>query len=442
MNRRKVAVVGAGWAGLTAAVDLVGREFDVSVFEAANEPGGRARALTFDGSTLDNGQHLLLGAYGDTLELMRRVGAAPERLLERRPLTWVVEGPGERFELRLPHAPAPVAVPWGLLRAGGFGLGERLRALAGVPRLRAPPRRDCAVATWLEDCGQPAAVQRALWAPLCLAALNAPPERASARVLARVLDEAFRRYGAADLLLPRTDLGGLFPRPAREWLQRQGACLHFGTRVRALAQQQRGWRVDAGDASGEFDHVVLATGATATARLLPDDAASRGLAERLRALGHAPITTVYLRYPAHVALPEPMVGRSDGPGQWIFDRRLTGHDGVMAVVISGDGEHMGWSRERVADAVMDQLAAAYPDWPAPQARAVVREKRATFDCAPGCDEHRIHPRGPCAGLWFAGDHVATGLPATIEGAVRAGVQCARELAVEAAPMQNRGVFHE
>lgn len=442
MSGRSVAIVGAGWAGLATAVELVRREFDVTVFEASAEPGGRARALGFDGSTVDNGQHVLLGAYGETLQLMRRVGAAPNRLLARRPLTWVLEGPGERIELRLPRAPAPVAVPWGLMRAHGFSRSERLRALASVPRLRGPPRRDCDVATWLNRCGQPAAVQRALWGPLCLAALNTPPERASARVFARVLDEAFRRHGAADLLLPRTDLGGLFPRPARDWLTRNGASLHFSTRVSSIEMQGRGWQVHAGGEVAEFDHVVLATEAHATARLLPDDDGSRAVAERLRALGHAPITTVYLRYPSQVALPEPMIGRLDGPGQWIFDRRLTGQAGVMAVVISADGEHMQWSREQVAAAVTDQLARAYPDWPAPTASTVVREKRATFDCAPGIGEHRIGVRGPCAGLWFAGDHVASGLPATIEGAVRSGVQCARELATQVAPLQERGPMHE
>lgn len=442
MSRSSVAVVGAGWAGLATAVELVRRQFDVTVFEASAEPGGRARALEFDGSTLDNGQHLLLGAYGDTLQLMRRVGAAPGRLFERRPLTWLLEGPDERIELRLPRAPAPVAVPWGLMRARGFTRAQRLRALASVPALRAPPRRDCDVASWLERCGQPAAVRRGLWAPLCLAALNTPPERASARVFARVLDEAFRRYGAADLLLPRTDLGGLFPRPARDWLARNGATLRFGARVQSMELQAQLWQVHAGGEASAFDHVVLATEARAAARLLPDDADSRAVAERLLALGHAPITTVYLRYPSQVALAEPMQGRLDGPGQWIFDRRLTGQEGVMAVVISADGAHMQWSREQVAAAVTDQLARAYPDWPAPTASTVVRDKRATFDCVPGIGEHRVGVRGPCKGLWFAGDHVATGLPATLEGAVRSAVQCARELATEVAPLQERGMMNE
>lgn len=442
MSRRSVAIVGAGWAGLATAVELVGREFDVTVFEAAAEPGGRARALEFDGSTLDNGQHLLLGAYSETLRLMRRVGASPHRLLARRPLTWVMEGEDERYELRLPRLPAPVAVPWGLLRARGFSLLDRLRALGNVPRLRSAPRRDCDLASWLDRCGQPAAVQRAFWAPLCLAALNTPPERASARVFARVLDEAFRRHGAADLLLPLTDLGGLFPRPARDWLERQGAALRWSTRVQSIEVAGRGWHVHTGAGAAEFDHVVLATEAHTAARMLPDDDGSRALGERLLALGHAPITTVYLRYPSEVVLPEPMLGRLDGPGQWVFDRRLTGQPGVMAVVISGDGEHMQWSREQVAAAVTDQLARAYPDWPAPSASQVVREKRATFDCVPGVGEYRIGARGACAGLWFAGDHVAIGLPATLEGAVRSGVQCARELATEVAPMRERGLMNE
>ena len=192
-------------------------------------------------------------------------------------------------------------------------------------------------------------------------------------------------------------------------------------------------RVDAGAASAEFDDVILAGDARASARLLPDRPGCRPLAERLRGLGAMPITTVYLRYPARVALTEPMIGRLDGVGQWVFDRRLTGQPGVMAVVISGEGEHMGWSRDGVAQAIGDQLARAHPHWPAPTAATVVREKRATFDCRPGTDEVRVGVQGPAPGLWFAGDHVATGLPATIEGAVRAGVQCAR--AVDAAVAQ-------
>lgn len=427
MHGGRVAVVGAGWGGLTAAVELVGRNHPVTVFEAAPAPGGRARALEIDGQSLDNGQHLLLGAYRDTLRLMRTVGADPERLFERRPLALRLGGASERFELELPRGPASLALALGLLRSVGPSVGDRLRALAGAAGLRRPPQPDCDAATWLSRCGQPPSLQRGLWAPLCLAALNVPPERASARVLARVLAEAFRGGGASDLLLPRTDLGGLFPRPARDWLARHGAEVLCGRRVRALEAGAAGWRLDAGAASGTFDHVVLAGDARASAQLLPADLGCRPIAERLGALGSAPITTVYLRYPARVALAEPMVGRLDAPGQWIFDRRLTGQPGVMAVVVSGEGEHMAGSRERLAAEITAQLARAFPHWPPPEATTVVREKRATFDCRPGSDERRVGVHGPLPGLWFAGDHVASGLPATIEGAVRAGIECARAL---------------
>lgn len=420
-----VAIVGAGWGGLAAAVELVARGHAVHLLEAAPAPGGRARGLTLGGLPLDNGQHLLLGAYRETLRLMRRVGADPGRLLARRRLALTLEGPGERFALRLPPGPAPAALVAALATARGIPARDRWRALARAPRLRRAPARETSAAAWLDACGQPPSLRRALWDPLCLAALNAPAGRASASVFARVLAEAFGGRGASDLLLPRTDLGGLFPRPAVAWLRAHGAAISFGARVRALTPVPGGWRLDTGDGPVHARHAVLATDAAAAAALLPDEPECRPAAERLRRLGAAPITTIYLRYDERVALPAPMLGRLDAPGQWLFDRRLTGQPGVVAVVISGDGPHMGRDRDALAAEAAAQLARAHPDWPRPEPLGVVRERRATFDCRAGSDALRGDVAGPLPGLWLAGDHVATGLPATLEGAVRAGTRCAR-----------------
>ncbi len=174
--------------------------------------------------------------------------------------------------------------------------------------------------------------------------------------------------------------------------------------------------------------MVLATDPAAAARLLPGDDASRGHARRLRALGAAPIATVYLDYGPDYDTGQPprdaMTGRLDPPGQWVFDRRLTGSPGVLAVVVSGHGPHERMSRDALARAVIGQLAGNPQSGPAPRILGVVREKRATFDPRPGIESLRVGTHGPRAGLWYAGDHVDTGLPATIEGAVRAGRLCA------------------
>lgn len=421
-HTRRVAVVGAGWAGLTTAVALTRRGHAVSVFEAGADTGGRARRLAFDGHTLDNGQHLLLGAYRATLDAMRAVGVDPERVLERRPLTLRLDSARASLDLRVSRRGGRAALAWALAAMRGVDRRDRLQALLRAPALRRIPTTDRPAADWLHDCGQPAVVIERLWAPLCLAALNASPAAASARLLARVLQEAFGGAGASHVLLPRSDLGALFPAPATQWLRDRGQTIRTGTRVRSLQPAGRAWRVD--DTDGVFDDVVLATDPVAAARLLPDDAAGHAHAERLRALGAAPIATVYLDYGPGWRLDTPMLGRLDGPGQWIFDRHLTGSPGVLAVVISGRGDHEHWSRGELARAVGAQLAVALPAWPQPRVVGVVREKRATFDPRPGIEALRVGIEGSHPHLWYAGDHVNTGLPATIEGAVRAGRQCA------------------
>ncbi len=423
---RRVAIIGGGWSGLATAVDLTLRGFAVSVFEANGEPGGRARRLMLDGHTLDNGQHLLLGAYHSTLDMMRTIGVDPERVLRRERLALRLASAEAVFELRVPGRGGRAALAWALATMRGVSAADRFRALAHAQALRRLPLQDQPATDWLIACGQPQVVIERLWGPLCLAALNAAPEQASARLFARVLKEAFRSARASDLLLPRVDLGALFPRPARDWLVDRGQRVDTNTRVRALVPEAHGWRLDCADMI--FDEVVLATDPSATARLLADDDASRDHAHRLRALGAAPITTVYLDYgpaPGADRPPRaPMTGRLDAPGQWVFDRHLTGSPGVLAVVVSGRGPHERMSRDDLARAVIGQLAGDPLCATAPRILGVVREKRATFDPRPGIESLRVGTQGPRPGLWYAGDHVDTGLPATIEGAVRAGRLCA------------------
>ena len=180
----RVAVVGAGWAGLAAAVELVDQGQNVTLYEAGRVAGGRARSVEWNGLTLDNGQHILLGAYRDTLALMQRVGADPARCFIRQPLQ-ILDPSG--FCLRLPTLPAPLNVAWGLLAAQQVSLLEKLKTalwMQGIKwrRFRLPSQHaeTLTVAEWLNRAGQTGQLRRHLWEPLCLAALNTPAERASA----------------------------------------------------------------------------------------------------------------------------------------------------------------------------------------------------------------------------------------------------------------------
>ena len=213
MAAPRLAVVGAGWAGLAAAVEACALGAQVSLLEMAPQAGGRARSV----GELDNGQHILIGAYTDTLALMRRVGADPEALLLRQPLR--LRYP-EHDTLQLPGGPPTLAFARAVVACRAWPWPARLNLLRhslgwAVTGFRCPP--DWSVARLCS--GLPAPVRADLVEPLCVAALNTPAQLASAQVFLRVLKDAlFSGPGSADLLLPRQGLSALLPAPALAWL--------------------------------------------------------------------------------------------------------------------------------------------------------------------------------------------------------------------------------
>jgi squalene-associated FAD-dependent desaturase len=407
----KVAIVGGGWAGIAAAVSLADAGHDIAVFEMAPQLGGRARSVAGE-PPYDNGQHILIGAYRDSLALMRRLGVDPQQVLTRLPLA--LPYPGEPG-LRLPPGPPLLSFSRGVLGHAGWPLRARLGLLLAASGwlmrgFRCDPRLSVA-----ELCaGLPAVLQRDLVEPLCVAALNTPAPRASAQVFLRVLKDAlFSGAGSADLLLPRRPLSELLAGPATAWL---GERLRLGRRVQKI---DPGWRVD-GDA---FDAVVLACTSVEAARLTAELAPA--WSATAQGLGFEPIITVYLDSPGS-ALPAPMLALREGPdapAQFVFDHgQLGGAPGRFAFVVSGAAPWV--ARGGCAEAVLAQAQQAL-DWATPPViDRTLTEKRATFACTPGFapPPARIAP-----GLWAAGDYIAGPYPATLEGAVRSGRAAAQGL---------------
>jgi len=414
---RRVAVIGGGWAGLAAAVHATRAGHRVTVLEMAPQLGGRARQIDSHGMALDNGQHILIGAYTETLALMQLVGVDLTRALRRLPLRVTYpDGTGLQMAAGKP-VPAFLraiatypgwtrADKWALLRtAGGWALrGFRCDPTWTVSQLTAR---------------LPAAVRDALLDPLCVAALNTPADQASAQVFLRVLKDAlFSGPGSADLLLPRWRLSALWPDPAGRWLAAQGAEVHLSRRVDSLSPRaEGGWDVD----GTAFDAVVLACTAHEAARLT--DGFEPGWAETARGLQYEPIVTVYAHSP-ETRLPQPMMAlRSDSrqPAQFVFDLGiLCGMEGVLAFVVSGAAPWVAQGADATMAATLRQGQQAL----AGQLRApltglrAVNEKRATFLCTPGLKRPPMVVR---PGLFAAGDYTDGPYPATLEGAIRAGL---------------------
>lgn len=433
----KVAVVGAGWAGLSAAVHACQAGHAVSLFEASATPGGRARALELalpDGSrtTVDNGQHILIGAYQSTLALMRTVGVNPDSALLRLPLALrSPDGSG----LALPRLPAPLDAVAGVLGARGWSWADRWSLLRATLAWQWRGFR-CQPSDSVSDLcrGVRPRVMQTLLDPLCVSALNTPAHQASGQVFLRVLqDSLFGGAGASNLLLPRTDLGVLLPQAACRWLQAQGAQVQLGRRVQGLAPTPSGWEVE----GSPFDAVILATSASnlPPALISIAQSATNSIATAIghwhaqaTQLAHEAIATVYTWAPGATPLPRPMLAlpsHAAQPAQFVFDRgQLGGPPGLWAFVVSAaQGE-----RSALAAAVLAQGQQQLAPWLNGQALHVLQtvvEKRATFACTPGLQRP---PSAVAPGLWACGDYVDGPYPATLEGAVRSGAHVVQQLA--------------
>jgi hydroxysqualene dehydroxylase len=433
-STRNVAVVGAGWAGCAAAVELARLGCRVMLFEASRTLGGRARRVQIGDTLLDNGQHILLAAYTQALNLMKDVGIDLREAMLRLPLQMRYPPFDDGMDFVAAQLPAPLHLAVAAIRAKGLKLGDKL-ALA---RFTSAARwmgwhldQDCSVSELLARFDQTDRMVKLLWRPLCIAALTTPPERASAQVFLAVLrDSLGARRPASDMLVPKTDLTALFPEFAASHLERHGHIVHLGASVQAIRQTGNTWQLDFSSPSVEsayFDGVVLATPAWQTANLVRDKIDT----QMLDSLEYEPISTCYLQYSPELRLPSPFFALAEDPeknkwAQFIFDRGqlLESHPGLLAAVISSSQEAIRSGHEALGSAIGAQLAHAFDmsELARPRWTKVITEKRACFSCTPGLvrptNETGMHA------LVLAGDYTAGEYPATLEGAARSGASAA------------------
>lgn len=463
----KMAIVGGGWAGLSAALTAVRLGHQVRLFESASILGGRARsahAPTLQ-THIDNGQHILLGAYTATLELMTDLGLDPAQQFTHVPLS-VSSADGTVRMRAMPALPAPLHIAAGLLTAKGLSWKEKRAAVQAMTTLRrndwkAP--RGATVGEWLALTLQPPRLRSLLWVPLCIATMNTPADQACAQLFAHVLRDSLgaSERSASDMLIPRTTLSELWPNRVED-LARSGTIsqhsrgsssasvgrleIHRSTTIRQLRYsgsapsiqtQNQDSAVTPGDAqqltldscTETYDGVLLCGNTPSTARLLstlPPHPGSEHFLETLQAFQHAPIATLTVELENAFALPSPMLllhedRRRGHFGQWLFQGQDAGQS-LLHVVVSDADALLQWERAAaiagVTAQLREQLSVAGRTMPAVRRHALIVEKRATFLAVPGLE--RPGNRTPWPGVWVAGDWTDTGYPAVLEGAVRSG----------------------
>jgi squalene-associated FAD-dependent desaturase len=441
--RPDVVVIGAGFAGLSAAARLARGGARVLVVEARSRLGGRATAFPDreTGELVDNGQHILLGCYTETMAFLRDIGASANIRTEPQLAVTMIDRAGKRTRLSCPPLPAPFHLAAGIFEWSALSWRDRLSAIGMATPLKnaraelhggamkaASP--DETVAQWLDRNGQSPRLREMLWDPLALAALNQPPERAGAPAFARVLAEMFGPDPrAAAIALPLKPLHEMYAEPARAYIETHGGAVRTGAAAKVVTDPSgaavAGVRLGAETIS--VPRVISAVPWFAFGEVFEaPPPAMHGTIGRAQHMASCPIATVNLWFDRDV-IDEPFVGLPGRTMQWVFDKKLVfgGDAAHLSMVSSGADAMIGKSNDELIAIALDELVGALPSVrDAKLLRAtVVREPRATFSLAPG-QPPRPMTDTAVKGLFLAGDWIDTGLPATIESAVRSGHRAA------------------
>ena len=433
-GREPIVVVGAGFAGLSAAVRLADAGRRVIVVEATSKGGGRSRSFLHpdSGHELDNGQHLMMGCYRETLAFLRTIGTEHEVEFQRNLAIDMVKPGGRRVKLRCPALPAPLHLAAGLLTMRGLGVVHKAAALRAGLLLQgeiARPDDNETCDAWLRRLGQTQGIRGAFWDPLIWAVLNDDPLVASAAMLVAVLERAFMgTRDASRLGVPRVPLSRLYVEDALAHLRRRGAEIRLAQPMRAIEVDAEGVAavvLRAGDRIPSRT-VITAVPPRPLLDALPEAARRHPVFADIAHLGASPIINLWA-FVDRAPFPDvPFLGLVGSPLHWLFDRNaIEGRDDdrrvLLNATISGARGLVDDRPEALMELFRAEMARYFPGPPlVVHGYKVVKEKRATISHAAGTYHRRPTTVSPIRGLLLAGDWVRTGLPATIESACQSG----------------------
>jgi squalene-associated FAD-dependent desaturase len=434
-------IIGAGIAGIAAAVELSKAGKSVLILEAKNYIGGRARSFsdTATNEIIDNGQHVLMGCYTSLLSVLEELGA--EKLLVRQNALTVnfIDSDGRRDVLKTSRLPGNLGVALGILNLKNISWQSKIHALIFSLRLQigAIKAENLTAQDFLEKYHQSSEIIERFWQPIILATLNSTPRQAAASLLVEVLKRAFfAGRTASQILIPAVGLSELFA-PFSQWLEQHNGKIAVSTSVQSLEIE-----------NGNITGVITSKGEKFTAktiiaaippkqllRIFPTFVQSHPTFAVLHEYQFSPIVSVYLWYDRAWCDVDfaAMLGTTT---QWVFNRRKIAptdkkqqlqFPGHLSLTVSAGDELVDTQPEQVALLCVEELKRAFPKAIHSQLLAwkVIKEKSATFLATPTIESRRIPTETHFPNLFLAGDWTATKLPATLEGAAQSGITAAQ-----------------
>ena len=437
----EVLIIGGGFAGLAAGVALAEAGKRVCVLEQKPHLGGRARSFRdpTTGSIVDNGQHLFMGCYHSTIKFLTTIGTLESLHFQPRLEVPFLDRDGRVTRLDCPDLPSPWHLLLGVLRSGSFSLKQKVEVLRLGKDLRTAgqnsrPTAGESVTSWLSRRGQSEGLQRNFWDLLCIAAMNEDPRIASGLLFERVLRLAlFSSPADSRLGIARVGLSECYTAAATAYIEARGGHVQTGRSVKQLliaAGVCRGVDLASGEIL-EGAPVISAVPWQQLAAILPGELLrTEPFFAGVMALRPAPIISINLWFDAPITNLE-LVGLRGTTVQWLFDksRILGASDHYVSLVLSGAHEHVSKSKEELLAIALRELGEMLPVVHKVKLlhSLVIKERFATFSPSPEAEPLRPPARTPIRDLFLAGDWTATGLPATIEGAVQSGYAAARDI---------------
>ncbi len=431
----RVAIIGGGFAGLAAGVALTERGREVILLERRKHLGGRAYSFNDPktGDVVDNGQHLFMGCYHHTISFLTKIGCLDRLRFQQSPRVEFLDEINGIETFECPSLPAPFHVLAGLMRMGGIGLRDKLRAInVGLAIRRKQNKNGAAetpqtVSAWLDGLRQSERIKQRFWYPIAIATLNESPEIASAKLMARVLREAFAGSRSdSSLGIARVGLSKLYTVGAQDYIESHGGQVRTDAAVAKLkVQAGRAISVELRDGERiEADYFITAVPHAALLQMLPDSLREGEFAP-LALLETSPIVSINLWFDRPV-IDREFLGLLGTNIQWLFNKDLlfsTGNkSNQIALVISAASGHVDWTKEALVEMALGELKRLVPE--SRNAKLlhsrVVKEREATLSHTIASDRIRPDARTSIPNLILAGDWTNTGLPATIEGAVMSG----------------------